>query len=73
MQFQSNREAQASEAPLPTGRLLTYNDITPALKGRQAEVPPQHAVASFYTPGPLRCIDTRQLCIHTVKPMKVCA
>lgn len=31
-------EAQAADAPLPTGRLLTYADITPALKGRQAEV-----------------------------------
>ncbi len=31
-------DAQAADAPLPTGRLLTYADITPALKGRQAEV-----------------------------------
>ena len=30
--------AQAAEAPLPTGRLLTYSDIQPQLKGRQAEV-----------------------------------
>jgi len=30
--------AKAAEAPLPTGRLLTYQDITPAMKGRQAEV-----------------------------------
>ncbi|KAL3152294.1 hypothetical protein ABBQ32_001365 [Trebouxia sp. C0010 RCD-2024] len=31
-------DAQAADAPLPTGRLLTYADITPALKGRQAEL-----------------------------------
>jgi len=31
-------DAQAAAAPLPTGRLLVYADITPALKGRQAEV-----------------------------------
>lgn len=31
-------EAQAADAPLPTGRLLTYADITPTLKGRQAEL-----------------------------------
>ena len=31
-------DAQAADAPLPTGRLLTYSDITPTLKGRQAEV-----------------------------------
>ena len=31
-------DAQAADAPLPTGRLLVYADITPALKGRQAEV-----------------------------------
>lgn len=31
-------DAQAADAPLPTGRLLTYADITPALKNRQAEV-----------------------------------
>ena len=30
--------AKAAESPLPTGRLLTYSDITPQLKGRQAEV-----------------------------------
>ena len=31
-------DAQAADAPLPTGRLLTFADITPTLKGRQAEV-----------------------------------
>ncbi|KAK9816543.1 hypothetical protein WJX72_001746 [[Myrmecia] bisecta] len=31
-------EAKAADAPLPTGRLLTYTDITPALRGRQAEL-----------------------------------
>ena len=30
--------AKAADSPLPTGRLLTYSDITPQLKGRQAEV-----------------------------------
>ena len=30
--------AKAADAPLPTGRLLDYHDITPTLKGRQAEV-----------------------------------
>ena len=30
--------AKAAESPLPTGRLLTYSDIIPQLKGRQAEV-----------------------------------
>lgn len=31
-------KAKAAEAPLPTGRLLTYADVSPILKGRQAEV-----------------------------------
>lgn len=31
-------EAQAADAPLPTGRLLVFDDIGPHLKGRQAEV-----------------------------------
>lgn len=35
-------EAQAADAPLPSGRLLTYADITPTLKGRQAEVNKLH-------------------------------
>ncbi|KAK9901574.1 hypothetical protein WJX75_002674 [Coccomyxa subellipsoidea] len=30
--------AKAADAPLPTGRLLDYHDITPTLKGRQAEL-----------------------------------
>ena len=30
--------AKAAESPLPTGRLLTYQDVGPVLKGRQAEV-----------------------------------
>ena len=30
--------AKAAEAPLATGRLLTYQDVTLNLKGRQAEV-----------------------------------
>lgn len=30
--------AKAADSPLPTGRLLTYSDIIPQLKGRQAEV-----------------------------------
>ena len=30
--------AKAADSPLPTGRLLTYSDIVPQLKGRQAEV-----------------------------------
>ena len=37
--------AQAAEAPLPTGRLLTYSDIQPQLKGRQAEVGRSRAAA----------------------------
>lgn len=31
-------KAKAAEAPLPTGRLLTYADVSPILKGRQAEL-----------------------------------
>ncbi|CAD7697616.1 unnamed protein product [Ostreobium quekettii] len=34
----SGLPAQASESPLPTGRLLVHDDITPALKGRDAEL-----------------------------------
>ncbi|CAK0764550.1 hypothetical protein CVIRNUC_003169 [Coccomyxa viridis] len=30
--------AKAADSPLPTGRLLTYSDIVPQLKGRQAEL-----------------------------------
>lgn len=30
--------AHASESPQPNGRLLTHADLTPALKGREAEV-----------------------------------
>ncbi len=28
----------ASDTPLPTGKVLTLDDVTPALKGRQAEL-----------------------------------
>lgn len=52
--------AQAAEAPLPTGRLLTYNDIQPQLKGRQAEV--RH---SWGGAGPT--------CIPGLKPELTCS
>ena len=39
MQEVSLGVAKAADSPLPTGRLLIHNDITPQLKGRQAEVP----------------------------------
>ena len=38
MQTAGGPSAKAAESPLPTGRLLTYNDIVPSLKGRQAEL-----------------------------------
>ena len=31
-------DAEPADAPLPGGRVLTYADLTPALKGRNAEV-----------------------------------
>ena len=49
-------EAQAADAPLPTGRLLTYADITPTLKGRQAEV---SGLLSYWS---MRCVRS---CLHT--------
>lgn len=38
MQVMGMGQAKAAESPLPTGRLLTYHDVSPGLKGRQAEV-----------------------------------
>ena len=38
MQEMPVSSAKAADSPLPTGRLLTYSDIVPQLKGRQAEV-----------------------------------
>ena len=38
MQEMPVSSAKAADSPLPTGRLLTYSDIVPPLKGRQAEV-----------------------------------
>ena len=40
--------AKAADSPLPTGRLLTYSDITPQLKGRQAEVGCTHCLLQSF-------------------------
>ena len=40
--------AKAADSPLPTGRLLTYSDITPQLKGRQAEVCCTHCLLQSF-------------------------
>ena len=44
--------AKAAEAPLATGRLLTYQDVLPQLKGRQAEVGRWHG---FIRPSTKTC------------------
>lgn len=51
MQDLSLGAAKAAEAPLPTGRLLTYSDIAPQLKGRQAEVRPASSCALTLLPA----------------------
>ena len=39
-------EAKFSETPLATGRLLTYQEVSPNLRGRQAEVGAQAGPAA---------------------------
>ncbi|KAK2079964.1 hypothetical protein QBZ16_002359 [Prototheca wickerhamii] len=34
----TEQQAPAADRPLPTGRKLTYEDVSPALVGRQAEL-----------------------------------
>ena len=41
----ASAQAKSAKTPLATGRLLTYADVSPSLRGRQAEVRSQHVLA----------------------------